>query len=756
MNKFGIIILFIFSYFTVISQQNTEIILSHSSGFYDTAFVLKLTPTQNNINIFYTSDGTKPTTKSKKYDIHKGIKIDSTCAFRAIAVDKNGNTDKEVFANFFINKKHWFSVISFIIDPNELFNDTTGIYVKGLHADTIEPYYGANFWKKWERPAWVEIYLPNQKRVVQQMAGIRLFGGFSRILNQKSWAVFARKKYGNNRFYYPLFNEKDIKAYKSFILRNSGGDWHYTMFRDILMTGLVKDIDIDIQAYRPVIAYINGRYWGIYNMREKINEHYIEENHHIDKDSIDLLEHEGFEIKHGDNKDYLKLLNFIKQNSFESKKMYDSLNKMMDINNYIKYSIAQIYFDNQDKGGNIRYWKSNRKGARWRWILYDTDWGFGLHCDTAYMHNTLVFATEKDHKGWPNPPWTTLILRKLMENNEFRISFARTFADYLNSIFKPEVVLYKIEFFEELFLTEIEHHFKRWDYSPKHWRKRVNVLKIFAQNRPYYMRKYLKEYFELTDTLIFFVEIEDNRSGYVLLNNFINIKNNWQGIYFSDIPVSLTAYPYFGYKFSHWQCPSVTTKKTIAIQPQTNTTINAVFKPNPNSVLYKKLRLSELAIKKNKIFAIEFFNNSNDTILLKNYWLIINQSAPIKLNIDTVLYPNKLLYLEPFFIQYDLNTRNTFKLKLYDSSECFIDSISISNSFKNTHYQLIATDSAYNDFIFVNDSCTSKNKLVIKVPDTKTTTFLSFTNRTIVLLIIALITILLILIIIVFYKKIKK
>ena len=117
--------------------------------------------------------------------------------------------------------------------------------------------------------------------------------------------------------------------------------------------------------------------------------------------------------------DMLKMLKYIKKNDLAQQEHYDYIKTQMDVNNFMTYQITQIYCDNQDGGGNIKFWRPQMPNGRWRWILYDTDWGFGLHDSKAYKNNSLAFHTEPDGPKWPNPPWSTFILRKLLENPEF-------------------------------------------------------------------------------------------------------------------------------------------------------------------------------------------------------------------------------------------------------------------------------------------------------------------------------------------------
>ena len=108
-----------------------------------------------------------------------------------------------------------------------------------------------------------------------------------------------------------ITNLPDLKKFKSVVLRNSGGDFNKSNFRDGLMTHLATETGLVTQAFQPVVVYINGEYWGIQNLREKINEHFVEANFDVDKDSIDIVRHR-YDVQHGSSKEYHKLLKYLK------------------------------------------------------------------------------------------------------------------------------------------------------------------------------------------------------------------------------------------------------------------------------------------------------------------------------------------------------------------------------------------------------------------------------------------------------------
>ena len=191
------------------------------------------------------------------------------------------------------------------------------------------------------------------------------------------------------------------------MLRNSGNDWDQTLLRDGYLVSLIRGIDIDYQQYRPVLSYINGEYWGIYNIREKISEHFISSHHDVPTDDIDLLAYNGafednLETIHGTKNDYMNLINFISSNDVSDATVFEAINDWIDIEQYIKYQVIQTFIDNRDwPGNNVKLWRDSREGGKWRWILYDTDFAFAFPkwMTDHYKFNTIDFALESNGPG---------------------------------------------------------------------------------------------------------------------------------------------------------------------------------------------------------------------------------------------------------------------------------------------------------------------------------------------------------------------
>ena len=555
----------------------SELTYSHFSGFYDESSIfIGITSNDDNVNIYYTLDGSEPSPDSHLYS--GPIFLQENKVIRAASF-KNGWLKSPIKTSTFIldNENYDFPTIFLSTAPENFFDYYTGIYVMGPNASSDFPHFGANFWEDWERPVYMEILEPDGT-YFESPAGAKIFGGWSRGQAQKSLSIFARGEYGAQEFDYPMFPDLDIDSYQSFVLRNSGNDWSFTMLRDGYMTGLFDNIDLDHQAYRPILVYLNGEFWGLYNLREKVSEHFIASHHQVDPDDLDLIEVQT--ANEGTINNYNQLLSYIENSDMEDPEVYDSLSRWIDIDNHIDYNVAQIFIDNRDwPGNNIKYWRPRSEDGLWRWVLYDTDFGFGIPwMGLAYDFNTLEFATEPNGPGWPNPPWSTFLLRKMLESPIYRNRFINIFCDRLNTIFKPSYLVDRLDSLSSYIQDIIPIHQERWPYSAQDWDYHIQIVENFAQNRHLYMRQHLREFFNLPGLVYCLFVVPSTGGGKIKINTIIPEDYPWGGYYYPNIPIEVSAEPDTGYIFSGWaQFPD--SSESMKIQITDGFTLTAMFEP---------------------------------------------------------------------------------------------------------------------------------------------------------------------------------
>ena len=589
---------------------------SEPESWQDTAFTLELYATD--AKIYYTINGSEPNRYSKRY--RKPIIIDRTLPIRAVAY-KGKTKSKIIGQTYFVGEpKSTFPTVSIMINPGQLFDPEYGLFQEGLNVnDSIWSKPGANFWSRREIKANTELFEPEGNCVFRSPTGWRLFGGMSRLFPQKSMVLVSRDDYGKKRFKYPFFGKGELKKFKFLTLRNSGSDFSKTQFRDAYMTSLVEDWDLEIQASQGAHVYLNGEYWGIYNIREKLNRYYISSHFDVDKDSIDLMQHK-LNRKRGSTRHYRKMLKFIENHDLAEQVNYDSLNTMMEIDNFMDYKIAQIYFDNEDAGGNIKYWRPQTEGGRWRWLLYDTDWGFSLHDDDAYKNNSLDFHLEENGRDWPNPPWSTLILRKLMDNEGFKTKFVNRFLDHLNHSFTSERVVQRLDEFIEVYRPEMPRHWERWNLRKKRWTQETELMRTFGQERPAYMRKFLKERFHTGEEVAINIQIEGG--GVVKVNDHLSSADTKQMTYFKGIPLTFEAIPNFGYRFSHWEgvaVPDSITRFELTFNKRNDYQLKAVFEEYIHP-LAGQVIINEVSVNNKKTGDwVEIFNSTEESVNMNNW-----------------------------------------------------------------------------------------------------------------------------------------
>lgn len=669
-----------------------SIVFSHSGGVYSSGISLELSMKSGaDAHIYYSTDGSVPTTASQLYT--ESISISDVQVIRAKAFIDGALPSPVQTHTYLINKNHNVPIVSLSTNPENLWDYQTGIYEMGPNANPDNPHHGANFWQDWERPVNFEFYDVNGDKQINQVAGIKIYGAYSRAHPQKSFALYARKEYGDGAFNHRFFTSRENDKFEALVLRNAGNAFYNNHLRDAFMTDLVSEGNFEYQAYQPTAVYLNGEYWGVLNLREKINEHFISDNTGADADEVNVLGGNA-EVIEGNNARYIDLKNFIANNSLKSDENYDYVTSLIDIDCFIDYYVVQTYFDNRDwPGNNIKYWNTNSTRSMYRWILYDTDFGFGLYGNENYKYNTLEDASASNGPFWPNPPWSTLLFRKLLENNEFKNAFAIRASDWMNTTFKSDVVNNLVNSFKSEYEQEMVSHCIRWDLDYNNWKYQVDRMKTFGQNRAYYYKNDLKELLGLTDTYSVVVDVNNETYGGVRLNSLKLTKLPFTGSYFNNLMHEIEALPKPGYKLGEWRGNSNSTQAKIKYYSQEDASFQAVFVPAEEEdydVIINEIFYNSIEGMKPSDW-VEIYNNGTATVDLNGWTLSdANADSAYVFNQSYHLYPNQYLVIcknkENFKTCYPYvkNVIGEFRfglssngdyLRLYDDNGALIDAV---------------------------------------------------------------------------------
>ena len=445
-------------------------------GFYSSPFPVELSSDQGGI-IRFTLDGSEPDENSELYT--SALPMSSTTILRARIFEAGMIPGPTVTQSYFINENSEegkLPVVSIATAPANFWDPDQGLYVQ-------------NFKPLWEIPVNVELFENDggDRAAFNELAGIKVNGLYSWQLPQKMLGVYFKKQYDEGNLDYPLLWQRSRSSYKSFALRASGSDWSYTLFRDVLAQhACMLNMDLDIMGFRPAVVYVNGEYMGIHNIREKVDDDYIEKSYNMEPGSFDLVENETF-AEAGDLEAYRYLETFLSRDLSDDAN-YNEVAKLVDIENFTDFVITEMACRNTSIDHNVMAWKPKNSG-KWRWVLMDVDRGF-------FSPNTtfISFYTSKDE----------LILKELLQNQSYRQYFAARLSCQLFTTFHPDRMKELIDGHKTDIEAEIPKHIARWegttsDYgnampSEDYWRRQVGNLKSFVEARPLPLLSDLKNY----------------------------------------------------------------------------------------------------------------------------------------------------------------------------------------------------------------------------------------------------------------------
>jgi hypothetical protein len=203
-------------------------------------------------------------------------------------------------------------VVHLTVHPDDFFDPETGIWTYGDPADYEPwyPYFGANFWEDWERPVHVDLFEPDGSVLLSQDAGIAIHGGYSRAFDQRGLRLLASSAWLDDDFDVRAFPDDALDRFTALVLHN-GGDWCGTHLLDASSDPWFRDavgrrVDVvDRQGWEPVEVWLNGAFWGLYQMRERLDGDWVGSHHDADADALDRLElgwthNPNWEIEQGD------------------------------------------------------------------------------------------------------------------------------------------------------------------------------------------------------------------------------------------------------------------------------------------------------------------------------------------------------------------------------------------------------------------------------------------------------------------------
>ena len=453
-----------------------------------------------------------------------------------------------------------------------------------------------------EFPVHVEFFengSASTKKTWQIDAGISLMGNYSRTYAKKPVAIKMKKIYEDGRLKYNLFSTRpEDNKFKGFNLRNGGNRFVGDFVADPAMVSVVEGSGVDYQRSRQVVVFYNGVYMGIHDLRERLNEHFVETNHGIDSKSVDMVKHvkDTVTANGGTADSYIEMLNFIGANNFNTDTSDEAVAKaaaenykhaqtLLDVGNYADYMAAEIYLRNGDwPSNNVRAWRTAEQP--YRFILFDVDQGFGWEWTALPGIGSMFDWIRNDRgSGRTAPGFFANIFIQLRQNADFCRMFVNHAAVMLTTYLTYERIVAAVDRVNsEIPQQEMDRdldnelvfqrRYSPYGSFPQGFDRTGAYVVAYAKTRTQDTRDEYRTEFGLGEDIS--VTISASGNGKVLLDGMTLPSNNYTGTFFAGNDMLLEAVPESGAAFVQWEDGSTDNPRLVS--PASGNTFTATFK----------------------------------------------------------------------------------------------------------------------------------------------------------------------------------
>jgi len=563
-------------------------VFSINSGIYTSPISVSITDLNNTTaTIYYTLDGSDPNENSTLWN-GTPIYIFQSKILRARSYVNGLITSTITSASYLFNVHHTTPIISVISDPQNLFGPT-GMFDNpslDLLKNASIDYFDSTL---------------NHNLLFSRRAGIIMDGGWgSRGKPQRPFRIkFNDGVLGQGPVTGNIIpNRTNRTVYSDFYLRNGSNLNLILPHKDGVQGRMMGEGTYNYySASRPATVYVNGNYWGLYDLREKFNTEMFEIYDGASENTIEILgstAQYGFQLRavEGDVQNfYNSYNNLIQLNPFDTS-YWSQANQYFDLNYLNDYWIAEVWMNNVDwvpGYNNIKLYRSDATNYRWRYCLMDLEYGLlpndystilgsnELNCAHNYLGGLLNLQASD-----PNNPHVNIWMHSL-QNNRFKNYFINRFADQMNTVYLPSRLL---ELENDMFnrtVSEMANEYERWG-DPNNVQAQVDAFYqyhlIFSEDllcRPENMRNHIQSSFSLPQQVSVNLDVYPANAGKINISTITPNSYPWNGIYFDGVPIKIEAEAMPGYQFSHWEANGLISDTTSAIFLDTLNTNSVIF-----------------------------------------------------------------------------------------------------------------------------------------------------------------------------------
>ncbi len=521
-------------------------VASQQGGLYGSGITVALTTTEPNSVIRYTTNGAEPTVASALYSAP--ITVSSTTAIRAKTFSNNANIPGSFIESntYVIGANHTMPVFCLNGDFNSLFNNNTN---ELQHA--------------------IEYYDETGQLVFKTEGDMKGHGNDSWAFDQKGMRFYTRDEYGiSNNIEAQLFPSTPRDEFDVIILKAAGSDnypahniYQSAHIRDAFCQTLSAkyNLNVDERSYRPIVIYINGQYWGLYELRERVDADFTDFYYNQPQGKVDMLAYwGGLQLDEGSDTAWVALYNFMMSNNLAVQANYDYVAERFDPMSLIDYFILNTYTVNSDwLNWNTAWWRGTKDaGVRWRYHLWDMDNTFDLGQNYTGLPSTSYdndpCSVEDLFPNDPEIPHTGMF-NKMLENPGFSQLYINRYADLINTAFDCTNMITHLDSLAALLSPEMARHTQRWGGNVGEWQQNINNIKTQINGRCAAINSGMVDCYNLTGPYSVTVLVDPvGTPNNVQVNTLVPPSYPYVGNYFGNNNIALTAMPDPTYTFEQW------------------------------------------------------------------------------------------------------------------------------------------------------------------------------------------------------------
>lgn len=533
--------------------------ISPTGGLFESAQTITLS---GNGPIHFTLDAREPTENDPIYIAPFEITESTIVRTRII---EPGKTPGSITTRSYLIGESFSSempILSIVAEPETLFDDRIGIY---LNKHEPNQGIGPAVYKGKDAPGHLEFFLADGSEGFSVNGGLRMGGenNWSTHL-QRAFNFNTKGKYGDDELKYDLFPNSGIPIFTALTIREGGDDYENARISDPFFDRVAQGrLEAETNKSRAAEIFINGRYWGHYNIRDRWNDNWFYQHYGTDSGAYDRIvfsstsEGSG-NAENGTTDAWFEFYDFVRKNDLTNPEVWNFVKSRIDLDSFIDFISAESWGNNTSWTGNREVWKLHQAGSKWRWFIPDMDRTFR---DDSNEFNDM---SEREQ-----------MFKYLKVNDEFRGRLAQRYAVHLATTFNHQRVGSIIDQMGAEIFPSVARTRDRWGNTrtEQDYLNKLNDMKDFSEQRAKDALKEVENTLSLESPISVILAVTG--SGSIKIAGVETPPS--QLLLFPDLETTIEAVPASGFEFTGWIGLDGEAKTTFI--PELATTIIAQFSP---------------------------------------------------------------------------------------------------------------------------------------------------------------------------------